>query len=93
MKLRGVSLDQPLHFISVAELPCDVEKFNFTMWTRSNANVGLMRNDTIQWTIFSCAQKLTNSQLNLPYGTGPNKKSNEETKNQKPRCSEETVQS
>jgi len=37
-----------------------------------------------------CAQKLTNSQLNLPHG--PNKKSNEETKKQKTEISDETVQ-
>jgi len=40
--------------------------------------------------IFMCAQKLTNSQLNLPHAT-KRKNINEETKKQKPRCSEETV--
>jgi len=37
---------------------------------------------TIRYTIFACAQKLTNSQLNLPHGT-KQKKSSEETKNKK----------
>jgi len=38
-------------------------------------------------TILTCAQKLTNSQLNLPHGTKQKrvKKSNEETKNKKNR--------
>jgi len=35
--------------------------------------------DTIRYAIFTCAQKLTNSQFNLPHGT--KQKSNEETKN------------
>jgi len=35
--------------------------------------------DTIRYTVFTCTQKLTNSQLNLPHGI--KKKSNEETKN------------
>jgi len=37
----------------------------------------LVRNDTI----FTCAQKPTNSQLNLPHAGNKTKKSNEETKN------------
>jgi len=37
----------------------------------------------VRCTIFICAQKLTNSQLNLPHRTKKNKKSNEETKNKK----------
>ena len=48
--------------------------------------------DTIRYTIFTCFQMLTNSQLDLPHGT-KQKKSNEETKNKKTKCSEETVQS
>jgi len=36
--------------------------------------------DTIQWSILTCALKLTSSQLNLPHGT-KQKKNNEETKN------------
>jgi len=28
-----------------------------------------IRYDTIRWRIFTCAQKLANSQLNLPHGT------------------------
>jgi len=49
--------------------------------------------DTIRWTILTCAQKLTSSQLRLPHGT-KQKKNNEETKtNTKRRCSEETVRS
>jgi len=28
-----------------------------------------IRYDTIRYTIFTCAEKLTNSQLNLPHGT------------------------
>ena len=39
-----------------------------------------VRYDTIRWTILTCAQKLTSSQLNLPHGT-KQKKNNEETKN------------
>jgi len=35
--------------------------------------------DTIRWTILTCAQKLTSSQLSLPHGT-KQKKNNEETK-------------
>ena len=34
--------------------------------------------DTIRWTILTCAQKLTTSQLSLPHGT-KQKKNNEET--------------
>ena len=46
----------------------------------------------IRCTIFTCAQKLANSQLNLPHGT----KANEERvmkklKTKKTRCSEQTV--
>ena len=43
-------------------------------------------------TILTCAQKLTCSQLSLPHGN-QTKKNNEETKNIKRICSEETVQS
>jgi len=46
----------------------------------------------IWWTILTCAQKLTCSQLSLPHGN-QTKKNNEETENIKRRCSEETVQS
>jgi len=46
----------------------------------------------IWWTILMCAQKLMCSQLSLPHGN-QTKKNNEETKNIKRRCSEETVQS
>jgi len=46
----------------------------------------------IRCTIFICVQKLANSQLNLPHGTKQTKQDlNEETKNKKPRCSEQTV--
>ena len=47
-----------------------------------------MRYDMMQCTVFTCAQNLTNSQLNLLHGT----KWNEETRNNS-RCSAETVQS
>ena len=41
-----------------------------------------VRYDTIRLTILTCAQKLTNSQINLPHGT-EQKKNNEETKTKK----------
>ena len=47
-----------------------------------------LRYDTIRWSILTCAYKLTSSQLNLLHGT--KQKNNEETKNKKRRCSEET---
>jgi len=31
--------------------------------------MALLRYDTIRWTILTCAQKLTSSQLSLPHGT------------------------
>jgi len=53
--------------------------------------------DTIRWRIFTCAQKLVNSQLNLLHGT-KQKKTNEETENknqdaQKKRSSHKAVES
>ena len=36
--------------------------------------------DTIRWAVFTCAQKLTASQLNLPHVTKKTEKSNEKTK-------------
>jgi len=36
--------------------------------------------------IFMCAQKLTNSQLNLPHGTKRENNNEETKKKQKPRC-------
>ena len=46
--------------------------------------------DTIRWTTFTCAQKLTNSQLNLPHGI-KQKRVMKKLKTKKTRCSEETV--
>jgi len=50
----------------------------------------MIRYDTTDY--INVRQKLTSSQLSLPHGT-KQKKSNEESKNRKRRCSEETVQS
>ena len=36
--------------------------------TRDIAYFAPVRYDTIRWTILTCAQKLTSSQLNLPHG-------------------------
>ena len=59
---------------------------------RGSASTYMIWYDMIWWTILTCAQKLTCSQLSLPHGN-QTKKNNEETKNIKRRCSEETVQS
>jgi len=48
--------------------------------------LSILRYDMIRCITFTCAQKLTN----LLHGT-KRRKSNEETKNKKPRCSEETI--
>jgi len=49
-----------------------------------------MRHD---YTVFTCAQKLANSQLNMPHGTNENKKGNEETKKRNQDAQNKIVQS
>jgi len=44
--------------------------------------------DTMRYTIFTCAQKLTSSQLNLPHGTRQKRLTKKLLKKQKPRCLE-----
>jgi len=43
-------------------------KMQFKTYSRRPI-IWLYRYDTIRYTIFTCAEKLTNSQLNLPHGT------------------------
>jgi len=54
-----------------------------------------LRYDPIRYIIFTCAQKLTESQLNLPHGTkNKTKRATKKLENEKTEmlCSEETVQ-
>jgi len=52
-----------------------------------------LRYDTTRWSILTCAQKLTCSQLNLPHGTKQKRIMKKLKTNIKQRCSEETVRS
>jgi len=67
-------------------------RFSFKRQQQHSYNLDMLCYVMLCWTILTCAQKLTCSQLSLPHGN-QTKKNNEETKNIKRRCSEETVQS
>jgi len=57
-----------IHFTTMLKLYCWVYLLGRPSYTSHNESVYTMRYDTIRYTIFTCSQKLTNSQLNPQTG-------------------------
>jgi len=78
LEIATVGVNADCIFLTISRLRVSYKKHRLE---GNNIPAGyIVRYDTI--TIFTCTQKLTNSQLNLPHGTKENKKRNEETKKQ-----------